>query len=140
MGYDMNIMVFKKKTLERMKEEWADCSFSDMYSNFLFSRLYPDEYDFPEDEIGRLVYTGNRDILSDFFAQKIYNDEAIIIGRNTYNRIIDWIEDKLKSTNLYDLVWEEDIHQYLELMELYKCLPNEQIDFETEFVVFEHDW
>lgn len=140
MGYDMNLMVFKKKSLDRIKGEWADYSFSDIYSNLLFSRLYPDEYDFPEDEIGRCIYSGNRDILSDFFVSEIYNDEAVFIGRKIYNKIFQWLEEKLRSITLYDLLWEDDIRQYLDLMELYKCLLEEHIDFETEFVVFEHDW
>lgn len=45
MGYGMYLGVFKKKTLERLQGELPESSLSDLYSNYLFAWLYPEEYE-----------------------------------------------------------------------------------------------
>lgn len=41
-GYDADIVVFKKKTLQNIQEVLPDYSFKDLYSNYLFTRMYPE--------------------------------------------------------------------------------------------------
>ena len=45
MRYGMYLGVFKEKTLERLQGELPEFSLSDLYSNYLFARLYPEEYE-----------------------------------------------------------------------------------------------
>lgn len=67
MGYDADMIAFKKKTLQNIQEIFPNYSFKDLYSNYLFTRIYPDEYDFPEDEKATWISSPYRDIFNDFF-------------------------------------------------------------------------
>lgn len=146
MGYDMNLVVFKKKSLERIKEktgvEILDFNITDAYSIYLFTLLYPDEYVVPEGEEARHILSESYRILDDFFKEKhieVGNDEAIIIPKETYEDLVLWVEKKLKSTTLFDLAWKDDF-EILTYVAVYQNLKREKIDFDTEFVVFAHDW
>lgn len=66
-GYDARIVAFKKKTLQNIQETLPDYSFGDLYSNYLFTRIYPEEYDFPEDEKAKWISSPCRDLFNDFF-------------------------------------------------------------------------
>ena len=141
MGYDADIVAFKKKTLEDIKDILPDCSFSDLYSSYLFTRIYPDEYDFPEDEKATWISSPNRDIFNEFFDGGFRNNEARIIDKETYFKFYDWLEGRLKGITLYDLTEIGTDKQYVDtLINTYKSMRNKMIDFETEFVVFQHDW
>lgn len=145
MGYDMEMVVLKKKSLKEMKKILPDYTFRDMYSSFLFSRLYPDKYEVPEDEEGRWVTWANRNIFYDFFEPKLENDEAVIINEDTYNKMVSWLEEKLKNKTLYDIAINEDNDEYDEyefgeIIRIYRQMKKEKINYETEFVVYQHDW
>ncbi len=142
MGYDMEIVVLKKKTLEEAKRMLPDYTFGDMYSNFLFSRLYPDEYEFPKDEEGRIIVDTYINIFRDFFRPELKNDEAIIIDKDVYCKMIVWLEERLKSKTLFDFVCADggDVCKFKEMMVVYKQMKMASIDFVTEFVVYRHDW
>lgn len=143
MGYDMNIAVLKKKTLELAQEVIPDYSFKDMFSSFLFTRLQPEEYEIPEDEEGRWIAYADRNIFREFFEPKLENGATFIIDRETYYKMMNWLEQKLKSKTLYDYVWniiEVDFAEIAAMMYVYHGMVNEDIDFETEFVVYSHDW
>lgn len=146
MGYDMNLVVFKKKSLERIKEktgvEVLDFNITDAYSIYLFTLLHPDEYVVPEEEKARYILSESYRILDDFFKEKhieVGNDEAIIIPKETYEDLVLWVEEKLKSTTLFDLAWKDDF-EILTYVAVYQNLKREKIDFDTEFVMFAHDW
>lgn len=141
MGYDADIVAFKKKTLQNIQEVLPDYSFKDLYSNYLFTRIYPDEYDFPEDEKAKWISSPFSDIFNEFFDDNFENEEVRIIDKDTYYKFYYWIEDKLKTTTLYDLVDSGMDKQYVSsLVDTYKNMRDKPVDFETEFVVFQHDW
>lgn len=142
MGYDMDMAVLKRKSLEDIQKVLPNYTFKDMYSSFLFSRLYPDEYEVPEDEKGRWITWSNRDIFKDFFEPKLENDEAIIIDKDTYNKMVDWLEEKLKSKTLYDCACDKEYNGYdvEEMIRVYRQMKKENVDYETEFIVYQHDW
>lgn len=141
MGYDADIVVLKKKTLEEIKEKFHNCSFKDIYSCYLFTRMYPDEYYFPKDENAIWIFSPNRDIFNEFFDGKFENDEARIIDKETYYKFYHWLEAKLKNTTLYDFTKDEIDERYIDtLINTYKNMRDKPVDFETEFVVFQHDW
>ena len=53
-----------------------------------------------------------------------------------------WLEEKLKSKTLYDYTYDENC-DYLEfetMIRVYKQMKAEKIVYETEFVVYQHDW
>ena len=148
MGYDMSINVFKNKTLNEAKKIFPDKSFCNLYEDFIFTRLYPDEYEFPSDERGRTIaYLGSIDILSDFYNfyfQKNLTeltDSAIVVDKDTYGKMLYWLENKLKHASLLDICngkIDENIANAWVC--LYKDLKKENINFETEFVVLEYSW
>lgn len=141
MGYDADIIAFKKKTLEDIQEVFPDYSFKDLYSNYLFTRIYPEEYDFPEDENAKWISSPCRGIFNEFFEGIFENGEVRIIDKETYFKFSDWLEDKLRNTTLYNLVDSDLDEQYVSsLVNTYKNMRDNPIDFETEFVVFQHDW
>ena len=142
MGYDMNLVVLKNKTLNNIRKEFPDYTFSEMYSSFLVDYLYPDDYIIPEDEIGREIVWANRDIFCNFFERKLENDEAIIIDENTYIKMLDWMENEMKSKTLYDIAIDEtgSLCEIEEMIRVYRQMRKEKIDFESEFVVYHHDW
>ena len=41
MGYDGQIFIIKKKTIEKVKELFPNETFTDIYSNYLFAFKYP---------------------------------------------------------------------------------------------------
>ena len=141
MGYDSDIIAFKKKTLKNIQEILPDYSFRDLYSNYLFTRIYPDEYNFPEDEKAKWISSPSSDIFNEFFDGKFENEEARVIDKETYYKFYHWLEDKLKSITLYNLVDNDIDEQYISsLVDTYKNMRDKPVDFNTEFVVFEHDW
>ena len=141
MGYDSDIVAFKKKTLEDIKEVFPDYSFRCLYSSYLFTRIHADEYDFSEDEKATWIFSPHRDIFNEFFKGDFDNGEARIIDKETYFKFYEWLEDKLKSTTLYDLVETGIDKQYFDsLINTYENMRDKSVDFETEFVVFQHDW
>lgn len=141
MGYDADIVAFKKKTLENIQDVLPDYSFRDLYSNYLFTRIYPNEYSFPEGEKATWIFSPCRDLFNEFFECSFENEEARIIDEETYYKFYYWLEDKLKNTTLYNLVDNDMDEQYIgSLVDTYKNMRDKPVDFETEFVVFQHDW
>ena len=144
MGYDADMVAFKKKTLEDIQKEIPDYSFEDLYIDFLFTELYPQkEYGwFPEDEKPTWIASPCRDIFNEFFESNFENGEKRIINKEIYSKFYHWLEDKLKNTTLYSLVDVDDKDEFYigSLIDTYKNMRDKPIDFETEFVVFEHDW
>ena len=141
MGYDAKIIAFKKKTLQNIQEVLPDYSFKDLYSNYLFTRMYPEEYDFPEDEKAKWISSPCRDIFSEFFDGNFENEEARVIDEETYYKFYHWLEDKLRNTTLYNLVDSGMDERYISsLVDTYKNMRDTPVDFNTEFVVFQHDW
>lgn len=131
----------KKKTLQNIQEVLPDYSFRDLYSNYLFTRIYPDEYDFPEDEKAKWIFSPCSDLFNEFFDGNFKNEEARVIDEETYYNFYYWLEDKLKSTTLYNLVDSDMDEQYVgSLVDTYKNMRDKPVDFKTEFVVFQHDW
>lgn len=141
MGCAADMIAFKKKTLQNFQEIFPNYSFKDLYSNYLFTRIYPDEYDFPEDEKATWIFSPYKDIFNDFFDDTFKNEEIRVIDKENYYKFYYWLEDKLKNTTLYDLVNMDIDEKYVgSLIDTYKNMRDKIIDFETEFVVFQHDW
>lgn len=141
MGYDADIVAFKKKTLQNIQEILPDYSFRNLYSNYLFTRIYPDEYNFPEDEKAKWISSPSRDIFNEFFNGDFENEDVKIIDKETYYKFYHWLEDKLRNTTLYNLIDSDMDEQYIgSLVDTYKNMRDIPVDFDTEFVVFQHDW
>ena len=145
MSYDMELVVLKKKSLENAQKIWKEYTLSELYSNFLFTRLHLEEYEISEDEKGRWIYSCQMRIFDEFFEKEIgrdiENDEVFIINKDTYNKMCQWLENKLKTTTFFDVKDDVDKEYRLSnLTEAYNYMIKEKIDFEKEFVLFQHDW
>ena len=80
-------------------------------------------------------------MFDEFFNRKIDNDEVIIIDEKTYKQMYGWLENKLKTTTLYDLVDGRENEIGIDsIIRIYKNMREEVIDFENEFVIYTHDW
>lgn len=141
MGYDMDLGVFKKKTLERLQKETSECSLSDLYSNYLFAWMYPEKHKIPKDEEARCICSLNKDVFEGFFDKPVENDEAIIIDKDTYFKMHEWLGNKLKSITAYDFISNPNYEYEVPIwIVAYKNMMKEEIDFDTEIVIFQHDW
>jgi len=142
MGYDMNIGVLKRKTIEKLKKEFPENSFQVLFLDYLWKYLNPDDYYVEIDEEGRYITWSNRNIFKKFFDPNLNNNAAIIIEEPTYNEMLNYLECQLKCKRLYDLVFvsDDEIYEYQEIMKVYKQMLEEKIDWNTEVVVFQHDW
>lgn len=141
MGYDMQIVVLKRKTLEKARELNRGGSFSCLYNDFLFTRLCPDDYEFPKEEEGRVICSESRDVFKGYFENRPGNGEAVLIEEEEYKKMFEWLKHKLETITLLDLARsEKDAAEVSPLIQVYRDMCDNSIDFETEFVVFEHDW
>lgn len=141
MGYDMRIVVLKRKTLEKAREQYTECSFAYLYDDFLFTRLCPEEYEFPKEEEGRVLCSESKEVFKGYFENRPENGEAVLIEEEEYRKMFEWLRHKLETTTLLDLARsEEDVTDVSPLIQVYRDMCDNSIDFETEFVVFEHDW
>ena len=137
MGYSMDMTVHTNIALKNMQKMFTSYTFENMYDDFTDGFI-----GISEDEQGRFVTWANFNIFKDFFKPKLENEKTIIINKETYDMMILWLEDKLKSQTLYDCACNDDFDSYetSEMIRVYRQMKNETIDFDTEFVVYHHDW
>lgn len=93
MGYDADIVVFKKRTLENIQKIFPEFTFHELYTDYLFTRIDPKAYDVPEDEKATWIFSPSVNIFYDFFEfqDRLENGEARIIEKDTYlHFIIGW--------------------------------------------------
>ena len=142
MGYDGGIIIEKKKAIEKVKHLLIAYSFSDLYKNYLYMWEYPENYDIPKDEASIVADWFSEDIFEKYFIKKpLENDEARIVTKDIYEDFVKWIENKVKTTTLYDIATkrlnDNMAHTYIDA---YNSLKDLKIDWDTEYVVFRNDW
>ena len=142
MGYDGGIIIVKKKAVEKVKHLLIAYSFSELYENYLYMWEYPEEYGLPEDEKSIGIDVLDENVFDEYFRRKpLENGESRIIPKSIYDDFLKWIEDKIKSTTLYDItigkIDDYTVHAYINV---YKFLKDLTIDWNKEYVVFRNDW
>ena len=142
MGYDGGIIIVKKKAVEKVKHLLVAYSFSELYENYLYMWEYPEEYGLPEDEKSIGIDVLDENVFDEYFRRKpLENGESRIIPKSIYDDFLKWIEDKIKSTTLYDItigkIDDYTVHAYINV---YKFLKDLTIDWNKEYVVFRNDW
>ena len=141
MGYDGGIIIMKKKVVEKAKH-LIKYSFSDLYRNYLYMWESPGHYGIPKDEESIVAAWFNEDIFEEYFIEKsLENDEARIVTKDIYEDFVNWIENRVKTTTLYDIATKQiGDNMARTYMDAYKSLKNLQVDWDTEYVVFTNDW
>lgn len=142
MGYDGGIIIVKKKVVEKVKHLLVAYSFSDLYENYLYMWECPEIYNFPKDEGSIGIDVLDENVFDEYFRRKpLENGESRIIPKSIYDDFSKWIEDKIKSTTLYDIaigkIDDYTVHAYINV---YKFLKDSKIDWNKEYVVFRNDW
>lgn len=141
MGYESEIILVKKKAFEKVKHLMIAYSFSELYENYLYMWEYPEEYGLPEDEKSIGIDVLDENVFDEYFRRKpLENGESRIIPKSIYDDFLKWIEDKIKSTTLYDItigkIDDYTVHAYINV---YKFLKDLTIDWNKEYVVFRND-
>ena len=141
MGYDGGIIIVKKKVVEKVKHLLVAYSFSELYENYLYMWEYPEEYGLPEDEKSIGIDVLDENVFDEYFRRKpLENGESRIIPKSIYDDFLKGIEDKIKSTTLYDItigkIDDYTVHAYINV---YKFLKDLTIDWNKEYVVFRND-
>ena len=113
MGYDGGIIIVKKQLLQKAKEMFPTDSLSKIYSNFLFSRMYPDIFDFPKEETIETVISLSKNIFNDFFVETdlgkmMENDEVRIINEKTFEIFRKWLTERLHQYTLFHIATEKN--------------------------------
>ena len=103
---------------------------------------YPEIYNFQKDEESIGIDVLDENVFDEYFRRKpLENGESRIIPKNIYDDFLKWIEDKIKSTTLYDIaigkIDDYTVHAYINV---YKLLKDLTIDWNKEYVVFRNDW
>lgn len=144
MGYDGRIIIMKKKVIEKVKEMeiFKNVSFSDIFMDYLYIYQYPEEYVIPKNEESKEIVWFNHDPFEEYFGENtLKNDEARIIEKSVYEDYFKWIENKVKTTTLYDIAIDRikkyEVDTYISI---YLSLKDLTIDWNTECVVFQNDW
>ena len=142
MGYNCGIIIVKKKVVEKVKHLLVAYSFSELYENYLYMWEYPENYDIPKDEESIGIDVLDENVFDEYFRRKpLENGESRIIPKSIYDDFLKWIEDKIKSTTLYDIaigkIDDYTVHAYINV---YKFLKDSTIDWNKEYVVFRNDW
>ena len=129
MGYNGQITIMKKKVIEKAKEMeiFKNTPFSDIFMDYLYIYQHPEAYVFPKDEESKEIVWFSHDPFEEYFGENtLKNDEARIIEKSVYEDYVKWIENKVKTTTLYDIAtdrigkYEADtyINVYLSLKDL----------------------
>lgn len=142
MGYDGQIIIMKKKVIEKAKEMFKNTSFSDIFINYLYAFQYPEDYEIPENEESKEIVWFSHDPFEEYFGENtLKNDEARIIEKSVYEDYFKWIENKVKTTTLYDLAIDRiEKYEADTYINIYLSLKDLTIDWNTECVVFQNDW
>ena len=142
MGYDGGIIIVKKKAVEKVKHLLVAYSFSELYENYLYMWEYPEKYGLPKDEESIGIDVLDENVFGEYFRRKpLENGESRIIPKSIYDDFLKLIEDKIKSTTLYDIaigkIDDYTVHAYINVYKFFKDLT---IDWDKEYVVFRNDW
>lgn len=147
MGYDAEMVAFKKKELEEIQKYIPEYTYDDMFVEYLSINMYTtSEKNSAENDVNitaNWIYSPNKDVFSDFFASKnikFNNGDSIVIDEEIYNDFYVWIKSVLSSLTLLDIANREEEVYFDTLINTYKNMRDKPIDFKTEFVVFQHDW
>lgn len=133
MGYEGDIVAVKKEYFKEIQKIYPNYSVHDVYMDYLIDE---------NDDNFRWIHSPYKDIFTDFFGKDFKNGDARIIDKNSYEQFYTWLENKVKNTTLYDYVDDgyEDEEYASTLINAYRNLRNKPINFDDEFVIFEHDW
>lgn len=142
MGYDGGIIKVKKCAIERARKLFPEKSFSEIYNIYLYTREFPDFYDFDEEETSEGIIDLNLNVFNEYFIkEKMENDECRLIDKDVYQSFSKWIENKVKTITLYDIATGKISEHQAEIYQrIYLTLQKENIDWNTEYIVFENNW
>lgn len=148
MGYNAEMVAFKKKELEEIQKYVPEYTYDDMFIEYLSINMYTaSKNNSAENDVditANWIYSPNKDVFSDFFTSKnieFNNGDSVVINEDIYNDFYVWIKNILSSLTLLDVTNRKGEKAYFDtLINTYKSMRDKPIDFETEFVVFQHDW
>lgn len=145
MGYDMSMNILKKELIQEAVNQLkitnlTDDIFNDLFEEYLFMYLYPEEYGIEKGWEARNIYDCSSPILQGIL--DVQDDVAIMIEKESYSKLCRRIETKLRKLRLSDFVTLDDyeITKAKYLIELYKSMMSAHIDWSSEIVVFDHGW
>lgn len=138
----MRIVALKKKALEKYQAIYPNYTYKDLFLSFTIK--YSGDYNNPDfKEIGRYIASSYEDVFKYFFKPELEDKEILVIDKDTYDKMIDWLEENLKTMTLYDwVIGTPYYYSYpTSLIEVYRSIIREkEIDTETELIVYSNRW
>lgn len=142
MSYNMELLVLKKNKFNEEADLYKSAKMEYSYIDFIesCSDLFENaENDSETEEYGRCIINGNGSgykIFQNFF-KDVENGSWILVDKEKYTKLNDWLENEMKNISLFDAHDQETAWEYLYSYNQVKYeLGN--IDFDNEFVAFFH--
>ena len=111
------------------------------YIIVIYTRNFPEFYDFNSNEMAVEIIDCNIEILKDFFDQEkieTKSNAVYMLDKNTYEKIISYLFTKAKNISLYDISnGKTNLAEAKVLVDFCKNASQKRVDFSKEFVVFE---
>lgn len=140
MGCDISLCIYKLKTLEQAKKAVPGACFQDLYDNYIFTREYPDTYEFDSDEEAKDIVEIHNDVFCGKFGM-IVEDAAIMLDKSKYEEAYAWAISEASKISLLDIVNNKyDEGKALALIDLCIAMRKTEIDWNTEFVVINYSF
>ena len=140
MGCDISLCIYKLKTLEQAKKAVPGACFQDLYDNYIFTREYPDTYEFDSDEEAKDIVEIHYDVFCGKFGM-IVEDAAIMLDKAKYEEVYAWAISEASKISLLDIVNNKyDEGKALALIDLCIVMRKTEIAWSTEFVVINYSF
>ena len=131
----------KKRNTEKASLRLPNCNFEELYYRYIYTRNFPEFYDFNSNEMAVEIIDCNIEILKDFFDQEkieTKSNAVYMLDKNTYEKIISYLFTKAKNISLYDISnGKTNLAEAKVLVDFCKNASQKRVDFSKEFVVFE---
>lgn len=141
MGYDMSIRKLKRGVYDEYKRKNPTFSFKEIYEDALLCYFYPEDFRIEKEDEGKIIVSESTNIFKEYFKEEIGNDAVILIEKEEYQRMLDWLAEKLKGITLYEIAKDrkKDLYDYETLIRVYRDMKKECITDE-EIAIFTQDW
>ena len=131
----------KKKHWKKQVYDYQIVILKKLYYRYIYTRNFPEFYDFNSNEMAVEIIDCNIEILKDFFDQEkieTKSNAVYMLDKNTYEKIISYLFTKAKNISLYDISnGKTNLAEAKVLVDFCKNASQKRVDFSKEFVVFE---
>lgn len=145
MGYDCKLVVMKRSVLTKWQEEFPKKPLSELYFDVLSCYEDSEEFDIKESEMSREIFYSSTRVFPAIYdvLDGVPNDGVYVFSKEEYETMVKDMSALLESITLHDVAVEQlpiDFPLVGAYVSAFKSLFGADIDWESEVLLFEHDW